>query len=832
MGLLSDIAETILRLVPDDSSFRRSYAAIDKTRAGIDSIAKAAKEAGLGATQMGDDVVAGTEKATVAALKLKDAYAEVKKAAAEAAKTAQDAQDIEAAFKRIADSIEDVGNAKEKVTSGGGVGSAFGRIGGVGSRALGAVGLGEVGNALNNFGDVAEVGEVADAVKDVVKNIAPLQKIATGLAPVLGTTGAAFASLGIAIAPIAIAIGTLILAFKSFEVSIKKIGELQRQQFADVDAQVNRQLATRQKAANQTREALQAEATNIQFELDLRQKQLENAQTAKAAIEAQYTALGSSFNIGERAALGTRGQEAATEVERLTKVVGDLTSQLGATYDATYSQVQAEKDLAAARNQAGLDALEQLQTNEQLLSRLREMGANATSEQVESRLESINREILTLDQYGKAAYELSQTLEQGSEAYNAADKQAHQYAEQIVTLQTEQEALTTSILPVIQAREAEAAALEYQQKQLEETAAAVKKYNDDIDNLTTKLDDSRAKLVQTLDDILAKAEESAIAAVKKLMAARAELNQKEIRDDQKAERDAANQHLDLGIKEAQQEADIYKGYRRKLRDLEKAANEESFDLILNRDFSGLFKLDRNTENKKQDAAQEERDAIEDAREGKQRQLEDLQRGLEQERQERQIALQQNIADAVAAYQQEHAEIDLQRKDSETKARAAQKREQEILQQQVNARAQALQSELILTQKSEAERAAIIAQYQAQLLAQAQAFFNAITNVGGGGKIKPTASAFGNSLGAFMASTVNELPGQQESYNSGGSSVMLPQGKGLFIPFQSGNVNPNPGGAGGDTYNVNQTITGGANAEVIAEIAARKAMQAIKAVAGL
>lgn len=807
MALRDEIVSVLLNIVFNKQSGDAANKGLDKTRSYIDEVTKSAKEMSIAAPDVGKVIAKNTDAAAGSVLRLRDAYEAVRKSA----------------------------TAASKSSGGGGIGQSIGSIGAVGSRALGAAGLGEIGQLVNNIGDLAEAGQIADSVKDLVKSIAPLQGLAESLTPALGGTGAAFASVGIAIAPIAAAVLAVVVVLKALEESAKRAAAAQQ---AEIDARnknLDLEFQIKQDAQNKTKEQLAQEYDNIRAQYDLAQAKLDLARQEKARIDAEYASLGASINPQRRSDLGAAGKAEQDNIDNLTKEVKGFQDQLVVATGAMQDSVHVQKEAGQVALQAAQDHLAAMQENQRMQSQLDELAATGTSTQAQAMVEANNRQLTSLKAYQSAAIEYAQSLKQGSEENRLASEQAEAYGKQIELLTQQNERLTTSTIPIIEAREKEAAAAAYQKQQFEETAEAVKGYNDDVAKLNDSIKSSKDKLVETLDGIFEQAQKAAESALDKLIQRRNDLARDFARDDQKLERDRQAKIIDIQIAAQQAEVDTYKNYRRKLRDIQKQADEDSFELILNRDFSGLFNLNRDTETAKNDAAQEERDAIEDQREAKGRQLEDLQRSNERERAERQIALQQQITDAIVAYQQERALIEQQRREAETKARAAAQREQQLLQQQLDARASAIRAELQLIQLGEKTRLEITNQAMQALVNQAKqllaAFSSAGKSSGGGGG--STGRAFGGGLAAFTSSLVNELPGQRESFSTGGQSFMLPKGTGVFTPFKSGNVNPGSGSSGGGVViYLTQQITGGANAELIAEIATQKAMQVFKRVSGV
>lgn len=807
MATSEEIVSTLLKIAVDTPTIQATLKGLDKVRGGFKDITASAKEVTFAAPKAANAIVEGTDRATKSVVRLRDAYDAAKKAAQETSK------------------------------AGGDIGGRIGNIAGVGSRALGAVGLGEIGGAVNSIGDVAEVGAIAKEVQGLVKEIAPLQGIAATLTPALGAMGASFAALSVIILPIAAAVAAVALVMKLLQDNANAAAKATKDALAAEEARVNQTLDIQNQANTATREALDAQAENLQFELDLRQKQLAQAQETKRLIDEEYAALGESFNPSRRSELGASGQEAQTEIDRLSEAVNGLTTQYVNNRAAADSLTLAERELEQARTDAAEKHLAEMQYNESLLVRLRELEATGTSEQTQARIDSIQRELGVLAQYQQAATEYAQSLEQGSEANRLASERAEEYGNQIARLQTEQDALTNSVLPLIEAREKEAAAVEDLQKTQDDLIAATKQYNEDVASIEAKSREAQSALLdrysQKLIDIADQAAEAAENALTKLIERRDALAQ----DFAQGELDAAKQQqlerMDAQVAFQREEAKAARDHARDLQRIQRDAKDKEFDLILNRDFAGLFNLRRQTARQIEESNISYNDQRRDRLEAFQQETADREAQYEIERQARFAKYQQDLAEAAAQYQREQAQIEANRRTALSKAQTAFNQEQQLLAQkyqtEYNTMRSAYEAELQLVAQGGQARVEYERQIQLAIIQQYKAVLASITGnvASGGGRSTPT-RALGGFLGVGQLSSVNEAnsSGREGFRTLGGQSYSLP-GAGLFIPTQPGNVTS--GGAGSPTINLTQNITGGANAELIGEIAAAKAKTVLRQV---
>jgi hypothetical protein len=733
----------------------------------LDQNAQRQAQAGLKATRQGlEDVADAARDVNIVAPQIGSAIA-------------SDTDKATASVNKLAEAYDKVGKkAKEAGKSGGG---STGQAGALQRQLLGsAAGL---GNLLSP--GAGEGFAIAGQITALTKDFPKLKDVLSEIGPTALAAGAGIGAATLALSLIA-AQSKKVQEAATAELNARAsvIGFIQTASKEEIAAKI-KELEQKQ-AINK---AIADDANNVYHQLDQQTNVIGKINSALGTGAGELTAAREAADKANKS-LG----ESSTELTLLQQA---LDAGVGATNDA----IEAEKKLAEQRTggilagaQEAID-LEKKLFDEQKLN----------FKQIQDRIDAIGQESAAL----QSGIDYIKTSGDTSEA---AAKKLAEYQVQQAQLGGELARLT-DLKPIVMAREAEARAIEYQNKQLLETIDSVKQYNADVSDLTQKLDENGAKLAETLQQIIDSAAAAAQKALDKLNQKREEIATQFARDGQKADRDAAYKQIDIAIKEHEQELDLYKNYRRKLRDIQKQADEQSFSLSLDRNFSGLFDLNRQTVSAKNQAAQDESDAIDDAQEQRQRNLADLVRSLEVERNERQIAMQFQIADAIAAYQQEHQQIEIQRRDAEVKAKAAAAREAALLQQQLEARAAAEREQLQLIQQAEGQRLQITQQANAALIAQAQqllAAFSGKSMTASGTSGTSSYSGGGGSLSSFSTMSSGALPTRLVSGSGSTSNVS----------------------SGGTTIQLTQNIQGGANAELIGEIASRKAIAVFKAVNGL
>ena len=391
---------------------------------------------------------------------------------------------------------------------------------------------------------------------------------------------------------------------------------------------------------------------------------------------------------------------------------------------------------------------------------------------------------------------------------------------------------------------------EYLEQQAQDIADEMLNYTESVAQINDEYAENRAKVEQDYQDELVKIADDAIKAQNKaledLVEERAKLALELGRDEQDALRDAERERLDMAIEAQRDERDAYQAHLKKLEEIRQKAQESEAEALLNFDFKAVFESRRKTSealsNEVGDFAQERNEraqALADERD-------DLQRSLEQERQDRLIAYQRNQEDAQAAYQREMAQIQVQQQE---KLLQAQQAHQVELAQLQTAKQQELQILFDETKKrmdfisrTEAEITNIQRYQLQQRLGQARAIFGTtqagavpprtvplppvMTGSASGGMTNRMVAtrAEGGWLNAYQTSIVNEgFAGQMERFVSGGQSVMLAGGMGMFTPFRAGMVEANA------PSNTNQQIAvhihgaemGGVSLEQAAQIASER-----------
>lgn len=343
-------------------------------------------------------------------------------------------------------------------------------------------------------------------------------------------------------------------------------------------------------------------------------------------------------------------------------------------------------------------------------------------------------------------------------------------------------------------------------------AAAEKQFEEDRTKLEMDGAQKRADITQKytdrLVDLATQAADAATDALRKLEQKRADLETGLTRDLADEETKRGQKQLDLLIDFQRDEVKLKEDHAAKLKEILSKSDLAQQTAIQARD---AIALDAAQTSGKQQADEEQASFQKEQRQRNRHfseQLADLDTQFARERQQRQLKYQRDLADAQTAYdrQSEQDAINQQRKERDLAIQ--QQRERDQLQRTESQKLALLNkthiAELTLISKSAQARAAIEQQLIDQLVVKAKAALGQINNYNTSGQVTKYGPirtlASGGFLAAGHSAIVNEL--RTELFQSGGRTIPLPQGMGLFTPAQSGRVLPNGGGV-----NLNLNING-------------------------
>lgn len=705
-----------------------------------------------------------------------------------------------------------VGQVTAQAGGGGGVkAEGLRSVGG----SLSQLGLGEAGGALSRIGDVIQV--------------------LNGVGSSLGSIGLVAAPLVGILAGVAIGMQLFNAAIADAQKALKTALDSQMDYYSFIQTATRKDVEERIKLHE--REAKAAEEARQETERSIQSaKQQLGLQTDDRRILDKFPVLNDLF------AQLDKNKDAA---EKANLMIGRLNGGLLSNATATNDAIEAENQLTEERKRAVEEGIAREVEARKLLR-------SGTSQQVKDMIAANEDEIAAI--YKQREVVKSQGL--------VILENANQYGELTKRLEIligKNKEYATSILPVIEATEkakaffkklfsgdiippqAKSAWDDLRERIKQATQEAVardnaligsqRKYEADVKQIETsaleKRTDIQKRYNDTIVNIAQKAAEDAANALRKLEEQRADLTRDLGRNNQQAERQAAMQELDIRIGAAREDEREFRNHLRNLERIRQEAQDREFEMILNRDFAGLFFSRRQTT---RDLNNETGQFAVDRGErqlGQQQQIDDLRRSIQAERNERLIAYQNALQDAQIAYVRDRQEANRQRIAALNEARADRMRSLSELNQsiraQLAARRQGYIEELRLATMVAKERIKV----ENALLDRAKSILSLIT------KSAPVKRAGGGPLSAFQPALVNE-PGSsgRESFSSGGKNTAFP-GQGVFIPSQPGQVNANSGGTGGNvTIAPVFNITGGPNPQATAKAIEPIVYKVVKQIVGV
>jgi hypothetical protein len=266
--------------------------------------------------------------------------------------------------------------------------------------------------------------------------------------------------------------------------------------------------------------------------------------------------------------------------------------------------------------------------------------SKASSAELENRLNILELEELALQ---KARAEL---MNFGEETEEIA-KQISTYTFQLIDNQRMQEKIANDYLDTAKQREL-AAEIE------NESAQAVIKYNRDAQAVRDQYERSKVASEQKLSDDLIRIEDRRIQQIERaqeqLIERQEAINLKASREEQDQASKLAHERQQQAVKIEREELKAEMDHARKVRDIREKSAQQEFNLLLKRDFAGLFALRQRTDQEIKTAERASDEATKAREQARGEQAQDEMAKLAFEREQRQTRYQREIADAHAQAQ--------------------------------------------------------------------------------------------------------------------------------------------------------------------------------------
>lgn len=724
------------------------------------------------------------------------------------------------------------------VSTGRGGGGLFGKIDAV-ENIAGRLGAGLSGAGAGGLGGVVSGGA------DVLQTAVSLKQLGESLGIVGVSTEAAAAgstTLVASLGPLAIVFGGVAIAakvlFDEFQKGKKAVEEAVDAEVQKYNQEAQNAIAVKTMSSDQVKQRLEALAIEkkagaaaAKFLADrLKEQEAEYAKYSEDVIRGPAIKSAIDKLKSSQDSVIANNDKLKIEYDNLTKVVQPLV-------DARERETKATQDL--------LTATDARLAEERELAQLSKMSSDALKQKLDDNHEEIKR-----------LEEARAALLKSGDTSAEAKKKIADYTEQINKLSRQDIEITQTALDAAKARETQLAAEKVLNDEATKTRARIeaeiaqeaardKSRNDAIvarydqyekeikqvqeQNQQAQLDAAK-KYQENLVNIAKKAADDSNAALARLIDQQKQLRTSYARDEAKEIRKQQLDDLQTQIKAQREEAKAFEDHQQKLIQIRKSSELEEQDLLLNRNYRGLFQLRQKTAASMEDENSSFSRGQQERQQTAQQEQQDITRQRQFERNERLIAYQQANADAQARYQQELVLAQQAKIEALNAARIAYNNDLNTLRQKLNTELQlkraAAQQDLALINRTEQEKLAAYvnslnaAMRFANLAAQSTAregpnAGNPITTVSGGQVIRRYAS--GGIMQAGRGGQVNE-PGSsgRETYTANGRTIAFP-GMGVFYPSQSGVVNANNNSPISLTFNVTESKNAQATAQAIKPI---------------
>lgn len=572
--------------------------------------------------------------------------------------------------------------------------------------------------------------------------------------------------------------------------------------------------------------AMEETRRRVTLETEMREfggtSDMESLESERRRIAAQIADLRTI--IAEYEKLGAQNEEVAEAIRETTNELAQLEERQEALERVAAPLIQA-RDAEAKRIEAQQKEVERLTEALDAEAEARRQARTMTSEQIEERRREIREEI-------QAAEHAVRKLRMQGEGNKAAQEAIAEYNKKIERLRAETERLTRVTEPLVRQREREADLQERITNRNRALIDAVVRFDEDIRQLEEDTYKERAAIQQRYNERLVQiaqdAAKEAAEALKQLQERFADMRRDYLQGEAEAQTRYNERLIEARIQFQRDEAKAYEDHAKRLEGILRDAQRREEDLILARDFAGLFQARRDTSYALQDANREfNEQRAERAKEFNVRMADEAAQ-FEKERQQRAIEYAKRIAEVQEQFNKERQLAEQRRIEALNEARIARDRERAELEQnyrqQLDARRIALQRELadiadFGRRKAEVERAALerglqmigatidrftrdqinkmnaeIGRMQAATRAVEDAARRAQqqalptsrpTPTGGGGVIQRRAGG-----GKVYKGAIYQVNESGSSRREGFNNVPFPPVGGLFLPLRDGTINGN------------------------------------------
>lgn len=526
-----------------------------------------------------------------------------------------------------------------------------------GLSAAGALLPGAAGDAVRGLADLTGFIEQLPRLVNGVKGLAGAAPAAatgaTQLAAASTAAGTAAAGAGISLGAVALAALPLAAALAVIAVMFKQIQKEAEEQKAVLQAAVAAQRRYYELIESGTSEEIRTELQAAEIRRAGAQRTLNDLQAVYGELSAFERLLPPAQELKNQIE-ALEGETRAVDVE-----IESLTNALGSSEVAARDAAAAHEEAAERIREATRQTISEVQKAADLRLQADTLAAEGTSEQVNERIEAIRRERNAINGQIEDLESLAGATEEGQAAIAELEAKLQQ-------LRNEESLLTSEVLPLIRAREAETAAIERQRKArednrqtAEDVAAAQEAFNADLLKLDQKLKEDRLKLAQQtaerIKDIEARRDEQIAEALLDAQRNEEQAGRKLADSIAAVQQEAADREIDLRIESERRINEIIEDAAIERQRIEDDYADSTNDAVRERDATALKDAEKNRdkrlkENQEQldrQIAQERRaleQRIQDGRRADEQRIRDLRQAHEIEIRDQRQALQQRLND--------------------------------------------------------------------------------------------------------------------------------------------------------------------------------------------
>lgn len=460
--------------------------------------------------------------------------------------------------------------------------------------ALTQLGLGEIGAPVTRAGDIAQVGKEIGLLKETI-----------------GDLGITSASTLVPLGAIGLALGGVAIVFKLVSDTLQKGRE-------DVNAGIKQLETYYQTIEKGTTQTIKQQIALLEQEQDARAKsiakikeQIDSSQKqAEQATSGWFADLLFGGRAGEAGQLGVAVDQAvgptkelSAELDKLTKESSDGQAAIDALKEALKSGAVAANDATQALLKQA-DATKAQSLQDYADSQLSADAAKKKAEQIKATIDADTAAIAQLQASGDQSQEIKDKIAALTKEAFDLDSELQKLNEVFIPAAENTERLAEAekhrVEQLGELAKAGEEAQKVEDKRAQDLASAVAKVDADVEKITEQSAQKKLDIEKKYQDALIQAAERAAQQaedeLRRLNDERAKLQIGYNRGELDATRKAQYDDLTVQIKGQEEAAKSYREHVDKLRDIQRQAQQQQAQDILDRNFLALFQNQLSTRN--------------------------------------------------------------------------------------------------------------------------------------------------------------------------------------------------------------------------------------------